>query len=133
MRLYFDENFSHRLIEGFAVLQSGRPSEDVQVLSLAEEFGKGCADETWIPGIAQQHGVAITQDTSIHRTRAQWALCQANKIGVFFYKTPKDGWGYWEIIELTLKWWPDIKETGKNSKRPFGRVIQMNKSKWSEL
>jgi len=133
MRIYFDENFSPHLINGFAALQCGRASEDVQVLSIAIEFGRGCEDEVWIPAVAQQHGVAITQDTNIHRTRAQWALCQANKIGVFFFKPPKSGWNYWEIVNLTFKWWPEIKDTAKTSKRPFGRVIQVNTSKWSIL
>lgn len=133
MRVYFDENFSPHLIRGFAILQGGRAREDIQVLSIAEEFGKGCPDETWIPAVARQHGVIITQDTNINRTRAQWALCEANKIGVFFLKPPKAGWDYWDIINLTLKWWPQIKETAKNSKRPFGRMIQMHASKWSIL
>jgi hypothetical protein len=133
MRIYFDENFSPHLIAAFAALQDGRPREDIQVISIAEQFGKGCEDEVWIPGIAKQHGVAITQDTNIHRTRAQWALCQANKIGVFFLKPPKDGWGYWVIVGLVMQWWPEIKELTKTAKRPFGRVIQVSSRKWSEL
>jgi hypothetical protein len=133
MRVYFDENFSPHLIKAFATLQDGRPREDVQVLSVSEEFGKGCADEAWIPAIAQQHGVVVTQDRNINRTRAQWALCQANKIGIFFLEPPKSGWDYWTIVVLTLKWWPQIKDTAKNIKRPFGRVIQVHRLKWSEL
>jgi hypothetical protein len=131
MRAYFDENFSPHLIKAFSALQEGRAREDIQVLSIALEFGKGCVDETWIPAIAQQHGVAITQDTNLYRTRAQLELCEANKIGIFFFKPPKAGWDYWDIVSLTLKWWPQIKDTAKNSRRPFGRVIQMHASKWS--
>jgi hypothetical protein len=91
VRIYFDENFSPHLIRAFAALQDGRAREDIQVLSIAGEFGKGCADETWIPAVAQQHGVAITQDTNLYRTRAQLELCEANKIEVFFFKPPKVG------------------------------------------
>jgi hypothetical protein len=133
MRIYFDENFPPNIIKAFAALQDGRKSEDVQVLSIEETFGKGCADEAWIPGIAKQHGVAITQDTNIHRTRAQWDLCKSNKIGIFFVVPSKSRWNYWIIAELLFKWWPDIKEATKREKRPFGRAISVNRSKWEEL
>lgn len=133
MRIYFDENFSPHLIKALATLQDGRPREDVQVFSIQEQFCKGCDDEVWIPAVAQQHGVAITQDTNINRTKAQWALCQANKIGIFFLEPPKAGWDYWIIVELIIKWWPQIKDTSKTARRLFGRVIQVHRSKWREL
>jgi hypothetical protein len=133
MRIYFDENFSPHLIQAMAALQAGRRSEDVQVHSIAQEFGKGCPDENWIPAVAQQHGVAVTQDTNIHRMRGQWELCQANKVGVFFFEPAKAGWNYWVIVELLIKWWPRIKDAARNQKRPFGRVISVSRSKWEEL
>ena len=42
-----------------------------------------------IPKVASKHGVVLTQDRNIHRTRAQWELCQQNKLGVFFFRAPK--------------------------------------------
>jgi hypothetical protein len=42
--------------------------------------------------VASKHGVVLTQDLNIHRTRAQWDLCRMNKIGVFFFKPPRAGW-----------------------------------------
>jgi hypothetical protein len=93
MRIYFDENFSPALIAGISAFQAGRRNEDVAVCSIQEEFGRGAKDEEWIPGIAKRHGVAITQDLNINRTRAQWEICRANKIGIFFIKPPKkEGW-----------------------------------------
>ena len=59
------------------------------VASVKDEFGRGAVDEVWIPGVASQHGVALTQDLNIHRVRAQWELCKANKIGIFFFKPPR--------------------------------------------
>ena len=94
MRLYFDENFSPSLVAGMRALQDGRKGEGVTVCSVEDEFGRGSADEDWIPAIAGKHGVVITQDTNIHRTRAQWQLCHENKIGIFFFKPPKQGWNY---------------------------------------
>jgi PIN like domain len=104
------------------------------VCSAIEEFGRGAADEVWIPGIASRHGIAITQDVNIRRTRAQWELCQENKIGVFFFKPPKkEGWSYWQIVELVIRHWPEIKRLTEESRRPFGCVVEMHRSKIRRL
>src|SRR4051812_18165051 len=114
MRFYFDENFSPHLVGGMRIFQEGRRSEGVSVSSIREEFGQGAKDESWIPGIAIRHGVAITQDLNIHRTLAQWELCRSNKIGIFFIKPPKkEGWTYWDIIQLVVKLWPDFVHAGR--------------------
>ena len=133
MRIYFDENFSPSLIKGMMAIQNSRSSEDVTVCSVVDEFGRGAADETWIPSISKKHGVALTQDLNIHRTRAQLELCLENKIGVFFLKPPKAGWNYWQIVQLVVRHWPEIVHTAKTEKRPFGYVIEMNKAKLSKV
>src|SRR5687768_7752697 len=91
MRVYFDENFSPHFVSGIRTIQEGRKSDDIVVCSVAEEFGKGAKDEDWIPGVAARHGVILTQDTNIHRTKALWQLCCSNKIGIIFLKPPKKG------------------------------------------
>ena len=134
MRIYFDENFSPHLVAGIRAIQGGLRSEDVVVASVKDEFGRGAVDEVWIPGVASQHGVALTQDLNIHRVRAQWELCKANKIGIFFFKPPrKKAWSYWEIAQLVMRHWPEIKRLAASRSRPFGCVVELNKSKFSEL
>lgn len=135
MRIYFDENFSPNLILGMRSFQEARGSEDVSVCSIEDEFGRGAADEVWIPGVAQRHGVAITQDLNIHRSRAQWGLCQLNKIGVFFFKPPPRTkmWQYWDIVQLTVRHWPEIKRFSGEERRPFGYVVEVQKSKFAAL
>jgi PIN like domain len=134
MRIYFDENFSPSLVAGMREFQNGRRSEDVAVCSVEEEFGRGATDEVWIPGVALRHGVAITQDLNIHRTRAQWELCRTNKVGVFFFKPPrKKAWSYWDIAQLVVRHWPEIKKLAADKKRPFGFVVEMTRAKFSSL
>ncbi len=134
MRIYFDENFSPHLVEGIRQIQDGRKSEGVSVCSVKEEFGAGADDEVWIPSVASRHGVVITQDVNIHRTRAQWELCQANKIGVFFFKSPKKaGWSYWQIVQLVVRHWPEIKRLSEQSRRPFGYVVETHRNKLRRL
>ena len=133
MRIYFDENFSPHLVAGMQAFQNNRRSEDVTVLSVVEDFGRGTADETWIPAVAKVHGVALTQDVNIHRTRAQAALCQANKIGVFFFKPPKDGWSYWRLVQLVVRLWPDIARLAEETKRPFSFIVDARTAKIKRL
>lgn len=133
MRIYFDENFSPSLIAGMRAFQAGRKSEEVEVCSVEEEFGKGAKDEDWLPRVARQHGVVVTQDINIHRARAQWELCQKNRIGIIFLKPPKKGWSYWEIVQLVVRWWGEIKALARNETRPFGRVIEIGKSRIAEI
>lgn len=135
MRIYFDENFSPHLVAGMRAFQEARRSEDVAVCSVEDEFGRGAHDEVWIPGIAQRHGVALTQDLNIHRSRAQRELCEANKIGVFFFKPPARArtWTYWDIVQLVVRHWPEIKRLSAEERRPFSFVVEMHKSKFSPL
>lgn len=129
MRIYFDENFSPAFIEGLQRIQEGRPSEGIIVCSVKNEFGQGTRDEIWIPAVASKHGIIITQDINIHRYRAQWQLCQTNKIGIFFIQPPKKGWAYWDIVKLIVYWWTDITKRASETKRPFGFYIKHNGSK----
>ena len=133
MRLYFDENFSPALISGLRTIQDGRKSDDILVCSVAEEFGRGAKDEDWIPAVAARHGVILTQDTNIHRTRAQWELCRSNKIGIVFFKPPKKGWGYWEIVQIVIRWWPELCQRAKQSKKPFGCYVEHESRRLKDL
>ncbi len=134
MRVYFDENFSPHLVAGMRSFQDGRKSEEIAVSSIAEDFGRGAPDEVWIPGVAQRHGVALTQDINIHRAQAQWQLCQQNKIGIFFLKPPKRaGWNYWQIVQLVVRLWPEMMHVAKGTARPFGFAIDAGKLRFRRI
>jgi hypothetical protein len=127
MRIYFDENFSHRIASGMREFQSARPSEGVMIVWCPDEFGAGASDEDWIPKVASKHGIVLTQDQNIHRTRAQWELCQQNKLGVFFFKPPRVGWDHWVIVREVVNRWEEIKRIASIRKRPFGFVVEHRK------
>jgi len=132
MRIYFDENFSHRIAYGMREFQAARPSEDVTVIWNPDEFGKGATDEEWIPKVASKRGIILTQDLNIHRTKAQWELCLRNKIGVFFFKPPKRGWNHWLIVREIVNRWEEIQSLSQQ-KRPFGWIIEHKKAKMKPL
>ena len=114
MRIYFDENFPLKFIEGLQVIQNGKKDDNIEVCSIQSEFGQGVHDEDWIPQVASKHGVAITHDKNIHRIRAQRDLYESNKIGLFFMIPPKKtGLSYWDSVRLIIHCWPEICEKAK--------------------
>ena len=124
MKIFFDENFSPHLAEGLAAFQEGRKREEIEVLHCKEKFGRGAKDEDWLPQAARMHGVVITQDLNIHRTRSQWEICEQYKIGIFFFRPPKKSpYTYWEWIREVVKHWEAIKALGKSTPRPFAFEI----------
>jgi PIN domain-containing protein len=134
MRIFFDENFSHFLADGIAHIQNGRKSEGIDVFHIANFLGKGVPDEDWIPKIAKMHGVIITQDININRTRHLNSLCNKYKIGMFFFKSPsKKGYTYWEWVEQVIARWCDIKKLSIKTKRPFSYIISPRSLKIKEL
>ncbi|OGV39138.1 MAG: hypothetical protein A2020_13680 [Lentisphaerae bacterium GWF2_45_14] len=136
MRFYFDENFPPSLPKGLYVFQNGRKSEDIEVFSTVEVFGRGAKDENIIPQIAQQHGTLITQDFNIHRTSKLNSLCQNNKIGIFFFRPPKgNNYQYWDLIRWAINQWKNITDISKNEakNRPFSYIIKPKSQKPEKL
>jgi hypothetical protein len=124
VKIFFDENFSPHLAKGFAAFQAGRKSESIEVLHCTDKFARGTRDEDWLPQVAKMHGVVITQDLNIHRMKAQWAICEQYKVGIFFFRPPKKmNYTYWQWISEVLKHWAKVKELAKNSTRPFAFEI----------
>jgi len=120
MKIFFDENFSPYLAKGFAAFQAGRRSEGIEVLHVVDVFGRGTPDERWLPGVAQMHGIVITQDFNIHRTRQLAELCRNHKAGVFFFRPPKKNrYGYWQLIHWVLKFWEPLKRCARSTQPPF--------------
>lgn len=130
MRLYFDENFSPHLAHAFRELERGRPGDGVEVFHMTDEFPRGTPDEEWIPDISMKHGCVLTQDLNIQRTRLLWRICSENKIGIFFFRPPKQNkFDYWAWARKVLEHWAEIKGKARSTKRPFAFCAEPHKSK----
>ena len=130
MRLFFDENFPMAIARGLHEFQKGRRGNPVDVFHIASEFKRGIPDEEWIPKLAQQHAVVVTQDVSIYRRQAQAELCRKYKLGLVFIKTPKkSGLLYWQMVTLLIKHWEEIVSLSAESERPFAYECAWNKKK----
>ena len=135
MRFYFDENITPQIARALSILQENIHNEGaIKVFNIRDEFGRGAADEEWIPEVGKKGGIVITQDLNIHRTRQQRELYRQFKIGVVFFKPPKKtGYGYWTMIEKIIEAWPDIKRVAKREKKPFAYVIRPRSKRLEEL
>ncbi len=133
MKFYFDENITPQIVRALEILQEPL-KEEIEVYSIADEFGRGAADEEWIPKVAKENGIVITQDINIQRTKHQRELYRNHNLGVIFLKPPKGkGIKYWEMVSKILEAWPDIKQTCNRAKKPFAYVITPKSKKLDSL
>ncbi|WP_418500391.1 hypothetical protein [Flagellimonas sp.] len=133
-KIYIDENFAHQLAEGLEIFQqhlNQKEKHQFQVLSIKQVFGQGALDEDWIPVAGREKAIVITQDLRIQTTRHQYQLYKEHGLGVFFFKSPSNGYTFWEMVEQVIKRWTEIKKKSK-SKRPFAFRYK-NKSQIEEL
>jgi len=128
VKIYCDENIAPDLIIGLNYIQKPRNKKiasTIEFCSIKSEFGGGVADEDWIPRIAESDSCVITLDRNINRIKHQWALCQKNKLGMFFVKMPaKKGHKYMDLVLLLVKHLDKITEKAAKTKKPFAYEIQ---------
>jgi hypothetical protein len=126
MNIYIDENLSPFLAQGFHFLQMPeniKLREAVEVHSITE-FGKGAADEDWIPMAGKTNSCILTQDFNIHRINHQHTLCEHYNLGMFYVRPPsKCGFRYWDMVKLLVKHWPEIIKIATRQSRPFAYKI----------
>jgi hypothetical protein len=73
-KIYIDENMPRQLAHGLHTLQQPQNLKDgleIEVLSIADVFGKGAQDEYWIPKVGAENGIVITQDSRIQSQKHQ--------------------------------------------------------------
>ncbi|MCG2587183.1 hypothetical protein [Rhodohalobacter sulfatireducens] len=116
-----------------AILQNPRVDEQIEVFTIRDEIGKGTPDEKWIPEVAAEDGIVITQDLSIHRVRQQRDLYRQHGLGVVFFKPPKNGYQYWDLVEFYIKRWKAVKGEVKKLKKPFALIVTPRSAKPERL
>lgn len=121
--VYLDENMAAPLAHALSLLQDHlNGSEDVayRVRPLGEVFGRGAADEDWIPAAGREGAIVLTQDLRIRTTRHQRELYQRFGLGVFFFSPPsKTGYSFWGMVEKVIRTWPTIKKLDGRHARPY--------------
>ena len=123
MIIYIDENMPHQLAEGLDILQQPqnlKTGKEILVRSISKTFGRGAKDEEWIPLAGEQAACVITQDVNIQRTRLQKELFEQHGLGMIFLHAPsKNGFSYWQLVQLVIKHWEKISQFALKDQRPF--------------
>ncbi|MBO6794725.1 MAG: DUF5615 family PIN-like protein [Balneolaceae bacterium] len=133
MKFFIDENISPNIAQALAILQNPRTDEKIEVFTIKEVFGAGTPDEEWIPKVAKEDGIVITQDRNIHRVQHQRELYKKHGLGVVFFKPPKKGYKYWDLVLFYIKRWKTVKDTVKTLSKPFGLLVTPNSAKPEKL
>lgn len=139
MIIYIDENLPSVLAEAFHKLQEPlnfqlKLREPIEVKSIKKAFGEGTLDEDWIPKVNKNKDCVITQDYNINRIRHQRELCEAQGLGMIYFKPPsKNGFSYWDMVEMLTKHWPEIVKMASRKKRPFSYKVTARSSKLEAL
>lgn len=133
MKFYFDENIPPNIAKALAILQNPRRDENIMVFTIRGEFGEGLPDEEWIPKVAALNGIVITQDTNIHRVQHQRELYRQHGVGIVFFKPPKNGYKYWEMVKFIINKWDIIKKDVKKLNKPFALVVSPRSTKPEKL
>lgn len=135
MTIYVDENMPPVFAEGFQKLQAPlfyklKLPQPITVKSIAIEFGRGVADEDWIPQLKGQRACVITQDYNIQRIRNQRALCEQYELGLIYLRPPsKSGFRYWDMVAKLVQHWVEILEVASREARPFTYQITSKSKK----
>ncbi|MDZ7767201.1 MAG: hypothetical protein U5K00_22775 [Melioribacteraceae bacterium] len=98
-----DENITPNIAQALAILQNPRVNEQIEVFTIRDEFGKGTPDEEWIPKVAAEDGIVITQDQTFTESASKERLYKQYGLGVVFFKPPKKGYQYWDLVEFYIR------------------------------
>jgi hypothetical protein len=133
MTIYIDENMPPHLAKGFDILQqpeSIKTGVPIDIKYIPTVFGRGAADEDWIPKIGKEKGYVITQDINISRRKHQIELFQKHGVGMFFLKgtSKKQGLSVWQMVETLAKNWQVITHILQSQKPPFAYEISPKKT-----
>ncbi len=137
MIVYLDENLSPYLAYAINNLQKAlnkrypKLTENIEVRSLPDDFGKGAKDENWIPKL--KYGTfVITADVNIRFTKHQRDLFEHYQVGMFFIKIPK-GYSFWDTALLIIKKWESVLATIIEKKPPFAYRIKVKGEKLEDI
>lgn len=133
MYFIFDNQCSHRLAKGLALLEEGNKRSPIQctIKHVSELIPGSSTDEEVIIEAGKRSAIIITYDRDFKELRNHAKLYKEHNCGVVFFRSYKNVLIYWEIVLSFINRWEEIKEMCKNRKRPF--VLEVSKRGVSEL
>ena len=121
-KIYIDENLGGNIIaEGLAMFQNHLNTKEKYQFKVLP-IPQSTPDVDWIPNVGSE-GVVITQDLDIQTTRHERELYKKHGLGMFFFKAPKKGYPFWEMVLRIFNRWDEIKRKSRTTSKPFAYRI----------
>ena len=111
MHLVFDANLPHNLSKGLAILEKGnRNSLHPAIVGHVYDFmPRNATDEEIIQKASAEKWIVITQDLGFGRIEHEFQLLKDHEVSVVFFKPPKKGFKYWDMVKVFIDKWEDLK------------------------
>jgi hypothetical protein len=126
MQFIFDENYPVPLCKGIALLEQANHRSPIKVEVLhAIDFmgGKGATDEEIIIKASHSNAVIITHDGDFRRIKHYQPLLKHHRVSYLYFRTPKGGYHYWDMVKSFVNKWEDLKKKMKSDSFPFAYEI----------
>lgn len=118
MKYFFDNNLSPRYAAMLRAL-------DVDVTHLREHYGRGdIDDEVWMPEIAKEGWVAVTQDRAIERRPHQAALRQRVGLRMIYLPSAFMKMPLWDQATFLVRLWRQIDQAAEDMRGGVGLLLQ---------
>jgi hypothetical protein len=128
MLFIFDENFPPDFVKGFAIIEQAnhRSSISVDVIFSIDFMGYvGATDIEIIEKASKMDAVIVTHDSDFKKIKHYKPLLIEHNVGYIYFKVPKGGYHYWDIVKAFVNKWEDLKLQISNSNSPF--AFEINK------
>ncbi len=122
MIFIFDENYPISLTQGLTLLESANKHSPipVNVIDAISFMGrKGASDIDIITQAANKNAIIITHDSDFRRIKHYKPFLLQHKVGYIYFKTPKGGYHYWDIVKSFISKWEELKDKISKDTHPF--------------
>lgn len=126
MLFIFDENYPPEFVKGLAILEQANHRTPVksEIVFAVDYMGRrGANDEDIIQKATQQNAVIITHDSDFKRIKHYKPLLIEHNVGYIYFKVPKGGYHYWDIVKSFIAKWEELKKSIQNDTIPFAYEV----------
>jgi hypothetical protein len=128
LRFVFDENLSPQLAQAMRLLD-----DSIEIHHITELPGlkPGTGDVEFLPRLGEEGRLLITRDTRQRKRPAELDAWKRNGVGSFVLGGKNQE--AWDLVKQLVLAWPQIKEAGLKTRRPFGYRVRPNGGKLEPL
>jgi hypothetical protein len=126
MLFIFDENYPPEFVKGLAILEQANQRTPIKadIVFAVDYMGMRGADDTdIIKKATKQDAVIVTHDADFKRIKHYKPLLIEHSVGYIYFKVPKGGYHYWDIVKSFIVKWEDLKKDINGDTIPFAYEV----------